>query len=73
MSCNFFILNSSFFVETEDLDDLMVVEEEEEEEETIVPGKKRKLIEVESEPSAKKLKVSDGAVNNSMDDEVIVL
>ena len=58
-----------FLTEVEDLDDLMVVEEEEE---IVVAGKKRKLDEIDSEPSAKKLKMSDGAANN-MDDELIVL
>ena len=48
----------------------MVVDDEEEV--LVSLGKKRKLDEIE-EPSAKKLKTSNGATNNIVDDELIIL
>ena len=58
------------FTEVEDLDELMVVEDEEEE--PVVTAKKRKLEDIDT-PSAKKLKMSDGATNDIVDDDLIVL
>ena len=47
----------------------MVVDDEEV---VVSLGKKRKLDEIE-EPSAKKLKTSNGATNDIVDDELIIL
>ena len=48
----------------------MVVEDEDGE--PVISAKKRKLDEIDT-PSAKKLKMSDGAANDSMDDDLIIL
>ena len=56
-------------LEAEADDDLMVVDDEEV---VVSLGKKRKLDEIE-EPSAKKLKTSNGATKDIVDDELIIL